>query len=90
MAGRSAGVGELSGLEGGGGGVDEVLRLLLHPLLVVELDVLLVLAARAVRLAHGRRVVGEVGVAVVAEVLRHREKARRDLEPVWEELKVGC
>ena len=58
-------------LERGRGGVDEVLRLLLHPLLVVELDVLLVLPAAAVRLPHGRGVVRQVRVAVVAKVFRH-------------------
>ena len=61
----------LAYLEGGCGGVDEVLRLLLHPLLVVKLDVLLVLPAAAVRLPDGRRVVRQVRVAVVAKVFRH-------------------
>lgn len=62
---------DLAGLEGGGGGVDQVLRLLLHPLLVVELDVVAVFAAGAVCLAHAGRVVRQVGVTVVAVVLWH-------------------
>ena len=62
---------QVAHLERGRGGVDEVLRLLLHPLLVVELDVLLVLPAAAVRLPHGRGVVRQVRVAVVAKVFRH-------------------
>ena len=58
-------------LERGGGGIDEVLCLLLHPLLVVKLDVLLVLPAPAVRLSDRRRVVRQVGIAVIAKVFRH-------------------
>ena len=58
-------------LERGGGGIDEVLCLLLHPLLVVKLDVLLVLPAPAVRLSDRRRVVRQVSIAVIAKVFRH-------------------
>jgi len=62
---------ELAGHEGGCGGVDEVLGLILHPLLVVELDILLVFAASTVSLSHRGRVVSQVGVAVVAEIFWH-------------------
>ena len=64
---------EFAYLESGCGGVDEGLRLLLHPLLVVKLDVLLVLPASAVRLSHSRRVVRQVRVAVITKVFRHLE-----------------
>jgi hypothetical protein len=56
------------------------LSLFLHPLLVVELDIFLVFPSRAVCLAHGRRVVGQVRVAVVAEVLRHDDDDSSILE----------
>ncbi len=62
----------LSGFEGGGRGVDEALRLLLHPFLVVELDVFFVFASGAMRLAYGRRIVRQISVAIIAKIFRHR------------------
>lgn len=47
------------------------LYLIFHPFLVIELDILLVLATGAVGFSHRRRVVGQVRVAVVAIVFRH-------------------
>lgn len=64
--------GDLARLEGGRGGVDQVLGLLLHPLLVVVLDIVLVLAALTVGLAHRRRVVRQVSVTVITVILWHR------------------
>lgn len=55
-------------------GVDQMLSLLFHPFLIVELDVVLVFAPGAVGLAHARRVVRKVSVAIIAIVLRHRNK----------------
>ena len=70
--GHASGTGcEFARLEGCCGGVDEVLCLVLHPLLVVKLDILLVLAAGAMGLSHRRRIVGQVSVAVVTKILRH-------------------
>lgn len=51
--------------------IDERLCLLFHPLLIVELDVILVFSAGAMSFSYGRRVVGEESVAVVTIVLRH-------------------
>lgn len=63
---------DLSGLECGCGGVDQVLGLLLHPLLVVELDIVAMLSAGAMRFPDTGGVVGQVGIAVVTIVLWHR------------------
>lgn len=46
--------------------------LLNHTHLVEHANILLMLSATVVRLAHGRRVVGEEGVTIVTVVLRHR------------------
>ena len=63
--------------EGGRGGVNERLGLVLHPLLIVELHILLVLPPTAVGLPHTGRVVGEVGVAIVTVKLGHpRQKTQ--------------
>ena len=51
--------------------------LILHPLLVVKLDILFVLASGAVGLPNRGRVVRQVGVAIVAVVLRHLEQVPR-------------
>lgn len=63
--------GDLARLEGRRRRVDQILRLLFHPLLVVVLDVVLMFAPLAVGLAHGRRVVRQVGVTVITVVLWH-------------------
>jgi len=60
--------------EGGSCGVDEVLSLILHPLLVVKLYIFLVFTSSTVSLSDGRGVVGQICVAVVAEILRHLGK----------------
>lgn len=52
-------------------GVDQVLCLFLHPFLIIELDVILVLAALAVGLPHRRRIVRQVRVAIITIVFRH-------------------
>ena len=51
--------------------VDEALRLLLHPFPVGVFHVLFVSPATAVSLPHGRRVMGEVCIAVVTIKLGH-------------------
>lgn len=63
---------DLTGLESGGCRVDQMLRLLLHPLLIEIFNIVLVLATLAVGLPHARRVVRQVSVAIVAVVLWHR------------------
>ena len=46
-------------------------NLIFHPLLVVKLDILFVLPSGTVGLPNRGRVVRQVGVAIVAVVLRH-------------------
>lgn len=52
-------------------GIDQMLCLLFHPLLVVEFDIILVFSSRAMSFPHGRRIVGQEGVAVVTVIFRH-------------------
>jgi len=56
--------------------IDRLLRLLLHELQVVRLDVRLVLGPVVVLLPHGDAARHQVAVAVVAVVLRHARAAR--------------
>merc|ERR1719462_1051722 len=52
-------------------GIDQGLGLIFHPLLVIELNILFVLSARAVSLSHTWSVVCEVGVTIVTIELWH-------------------
>jgi len=62
---------QLARHERGCGGVDEVLRLIFHPFLVVEFDILLVFSSGTVSLSDRGCVVSKVGVTVVAEIFWH-------------------
>ena len=57
--------------------LQQLLCLLLHPLLIVDADVVLVFPTAAVGLADGGWVVGQVGVAVVAVITAHRDPGER-------------
>lgn len=63
--------GYLAGLECSRRRIDEVLGLVLHPFLVVKFHVILVLAPRTMCLSYTRRVVCQVGVAVITIILGH-------------------
>ena len=55
----------------GGGSIDQMLCLFLHPLLIVEFYIIFMLSSRAMRLSHGRRVVRQKSVTVVTIIFRH-------------------
>lgn len=63
--------GYLAGLERRRRRIDKVLSLVLHPFLIVKFHVILVFPARTMRLAYTRRVVCQVGVAVITIILGH-------------------
>merc|ERR1712226_211582 len=62
---------QLSGPESGCRSVNEALGLLLHPVLIVKLNVLFVFSAVAVSFTNAWRIVSQMCVAVVAEILAH-------------------
>lgn len=63
--------GDLACLEGRCRRVDQVLGLLLHPLLVIVLDIVLMLPTLTMRLTNGWRIVREVSVTIITIILRH-------------------
>lgn len=55
------------------GGINQMLRLFLHPLLIVKLHIVAMLAACAMCFTHRGRIVRQICIAVIAVVLWHAD-----------------